>query len=62
MRMSILDYKDVFDITPTIEHGGLYSITIRFTNGECCVYGYADKSEFTNDYKFLSDSFAKFGG
>jgi len=26
------------------------------------VYGYADKSEFTNDHKFLSDSFAKFGG
>lgn len=47
------DVRDVLEIEPHIEDGGIFAICIVFKNGEVLTYGYSDYKPFIEDYTEL---------
>ena len=53
MNITINDYNLVNQIIPSIESSDMWTISIIFNDDTIMVYGYLDKSKFTQDYKIL---------
>ena len=53
MNVTIDDYRKVNKIIPSIESSDMWTISIIFNDNTIMVYGYLDKSMFTQDYKML---------
>ncbi len=53
MNITINDYRLVDQIIPSIESSDMWTISIIFNDNTIMVYGYLDKSKFTQDYKML---------
>jgi hypothetical protein len=53
MNITINDYGLVDQIIPSIESSDMWTISIVFNDNTIMVYGYLDKSKFTQDYKML---------
>jgi hypothetical protein len=53
MNVTIGDYRKVDKIIPSIESSDMWTISIIFNDNTIMVYGYLDKSMFTQDYKML---------
>lgn len=53
MNVTIDDYRKVDKIIPSIESSDMWTISIIFNDNTIMVYGYLDKSMFTQDYKML---------
>lgn len=53
MNVTINDYHLIDQIIPSIESSDMWTISIVFNDNTIMVYGYLDKTEFTQDYKML---------
>ena len=61
MRVKVIDFGDITNITPNIEGDGVYSISIYFNDGTSMVYGYTDRDGFRYDYHYLLEAWKSFG-
>lgn len=53
MNVTINDYRLIDQIIPSIESSDTWTISIVFNDNTIMVYGYLDKTKFTQDYKML---------